>query len=122
MVFVPTIDLLEKVHEILHEILSESCSGTTVHAGDPERIEKVQAMRDGKYRYLVTTTILERGVTFPKLNVLVLCADASEFNLPALVQIAGRAGRSSERPDGHVRFFATIIPSESKAQLNRLNG
>lgn len=120
LVFVPTIDLLEKVHEIL----SESCSGTTVHAGDPERIEKVQAMRDGKYRYLVTTTILERGVTFPKLNVLVLCADASEFNLPALVQIAGRAGRSSERPDGHVRFFCDNYTKRVKGsieQIKRMN-
>lgn len=124
LVFVPTIDLLEKVHEILHEILSESCSGTTVHAGDPERIEKVQAMRDGRYRYLVTTTILERGVTFPKLNVLVLCADASEFNLPALVQIAGRAGRSSERPDGHVRFFCDNYTKRIKGsieQIKRMN-
>ncbi len=124
LIFVPTIDLLEKVHESLQKLLSESCSGTTVHAGDPERIEKVQAMRDGRYRYLVTTTILERGVTFPKLNVLVLCADASEFNLPALVQIAGRAGRSSERPDGHVRFFCDNYTRRVKGsieQIRRMN-
>ena len=124
LVFVPTIDLLEKVHESLRKVLPESCSGTTVHAGDPERIEKVQAMRDGRCQYLVTTTILERGVTFPKLNVLVLCADSSEFNLPALVQIAGRAGRSSERPDGHVRFFCDNYTRRIKGsieQIRRMN-
>lgn len=39
--------------------------GATVHASDPDRQTKVRAMRDQQLTFLVTTTILERGVTFP---------------------------------------------------------
>ncbi|MCC4383968.1 DEAD/DEAH box helicase family protein [Limosilactobacillus reuteri] len=77
----------------------------TVHASDPERLEKVQKMRDGDYDFLVTTSILERGVTFPEIDVYVLGADDPVFSSSALVQIAGRAGRSQSRPTGRVVFW-----------------
>ena len=77
----------------------------TVHASDPERLEKVQKMRDGDYDFLVTTSILEWGVTFPEIDVYVLGADDPVFSSSALVQIAGRAGRSQSRPTGRVVFW-----------------
>lgn len=77
----------------------------TVHASDLERLEKVQKMRDGDYDFLVTTSILERGVTFPEIDVYVLGADDPVFSSSALVQIAGRAGRSQSRPTGRVIFW-----------------
>lgn len=64
-------------------------------------------MRDGDFQYLVTTTILERGVTFAGLNVLVLGADDELFNSASLVQIAGRVGRSTQCPDGDVVFLCS---------------
>ena len=78
---------------------------TTVHAADPKRLEKVQHMREGKYEFLITTSILERGVTFPEIDVFVLGADDQVFSSSALVQIAGRAGRSASRPTGKVMFW-----------------
>src|SRR5699024_11776304 len=54
---------------------------------------------------LLTTTILERGVTFPSVDVAVLDAGHDVFDEAALVQIAGRAGRSPDDPDGEVVFF-----------------
>lgn len=77
----------------------------TVHASDLERLEKVQKMRDGDYDFLITTSILERGVTFPEIDVYVLGADDPVFSSSALVQIAGRAGRSQSRPTGRVIFW-----------------
>lgn len=78
---------------------------TTVHASDPQRLVKVQGMRDHQYQFLITTSILERGVTFPEIDVLVLGADDQVFSTAALFQIAGRAGRSASRPEGHVDFW-----------------
>lgn len=75
---------------------------TTVHAQNPERLEKVQRMRDHQYDFLITTSILERGVTFPEIDVFVLGADDDIFSSAALVQIAGR---SASRPDGQVIFW-----------------
>ncbi|KRL80046.1 DEAD/DEAH box helicase [Secundilactobacillus paracollinoides] len=79
----------------------------TVYSADPERHVKVQQMRDGQIDFLLTTTILERGVTFPDIDVFVLGADDRVFSTAALVQIAGRVGRSAQAPEGLVQFFVT---------------
>ncbi|MGR5963386.1 helicase-related protein [Bacillus cereus] len=76
-----------------------------VHAEDPGRKEKVAAFRKGEIPLLVTTTILERGVTVKNLQVAVLGAEEEIFSESALVQIAGRAGRSFEAPYGEVIYF-----------------
>ena len=77
----------------------------TVHAEDPNRTEKVQQFRNKKLLVLITTTILERGVTFPSVDVAILAAGHTVFDEAALVQIAGRAGRSGDDPTGEVIFF-----------------
>ena len=77
-----------------------------VHSEDPLRKEKVQAMREKEIPILLTTTILERGVTFPKLDVAVFGAEDRIFTESALVQIAGRVGRSSELPERRHHLFS----------------
>lgn len=119
--FVPHIDVLEKVVRILKQ-LDERIEG--VHAEDPERAEKVQAFRDGRIPLLVTTTILERGVTVPNIDVAVLGAEDDIFTESALVQIAGRVGRSAQYPDGDIRFFhygKTKGMVAAKRQIERMN-
>ena len=97
-----------------------------VHAGDPERIEKVQSFREKQASLLLTTTILERGVTFPSVDVFVIDAGHLVFDEAALVQIAGRAGRSPDDPDGDVRFYhagktnAMLDAYESIVKMNKL--
>ncbi|WP_241211389.1 DEAD/DEAH box helicase family protein [Amphibacillus jilinensis] len=76
-----------------------------VHANDTERIDKVRQFRDKQLDILITTTILERGVTFPAVDVVVLQADHHVFDQAALVQIAGRAGRDPNDPNGDVIFI-----------------
>lgn len=102
LLFIPKIALFEKILPLLREL---NPSIETVHAEDPERKEKVQRMRDKKLPMLVTTTILERGVTFPNLDVAVLGAEDYIFTESALVQIAGRVGRSAVYPTGEIVFF-----------------
>ncbi|MDQ6422511.1 helicase-related protein [Paenibacillus sp. LHD-117] len=72
---------------------------------DPERAEKVARFRSAITRLLVTTTILERGVTIPKSDVFIMDADGKLFDEASLVQMAGRAGRSADDPAGKVYFF-----------------
>ncbi|WP_343857372.1 DEAD/DEAH box helicase, partial [Paenibacillus motobuensis] len=71
---------------------------------DEMRAEKVLDFRAAKTRMLVTTTILERGVTVPKSDVFILDADSDLFDEASLVQMAGRAGRSKDDPAGKVWF------------------
>ncbi|MFF2889974.1 DEAD/DEAH box helicase [Paenibacillus sp. NPDC057967] len=81
---------------------------------DPDRAAKVINFRKGDIRLLVTTTILERGVTIPRSDVYILDADGKLFDEASLVQMAGRAGRSADDPGGKVYFFA---PERNQSQL-----
>ena len=76
-----------------------------VHSQHPSRKERVQALRNGEISRLLTTTILERGVTIERLEVAVIGAEHEVFTESALVQIAGRVGRSFSHPTGNVTFF-----------------
>ena len=69
------------------------------------RLEIVEKFRQKEITILVTTTILERGVTFPCVDVFVVEANHRLFSRSALVQIAGRVGRSMDRPTGELLFF-----------------
>lgn len=102
LVFVPNVAWITKLLPLLQTFDGRVES---VHAEDPNRKEKVLKMRQGEILLLVTTTILERGVTFPGLEVAVLGAENRIFTESALVQIAGRVGRDIDSPTGNVTFF-----------------
>jgi competence protein ComFA len=120
--FVPDIVLLEKAAAILEMEYGKEVAG--VHANDKKRKEKVADFRTGKIKILLTTTILERGVTVPNVQVGVLGAEKETFTESALVQIAGRAGRSKSCPGGDVRFFhygKTTAMVAARDQIRRMN-
>ncbi|MBM7585788.1 competence protein ComFA [Bacillus pakistanensis] len=102
LIFFPDIEIMEKALPLFQTLHSKILS---VHAEDPERKEKVQKMRDSEVPILLTTTILERGVTIPNIDVAVIGADDETFTESALVQISGRVGRSSKFPKGTITFF-----------------
>ena len=107
-VFVPYVRQAEAFAELLRRHASSLGLGAGQIAGtssqDAERGQKVQAFRNREVRLLVATTILERGVTVPRSDVFILDADNPMFDETALVQMAGRAGRSADAPDGRVVF------------------
>ncbi|RSJ24836.1 Transcription-repair-coupling factor [Streptococcus intermedius] len=69
------------------------------------RLDVVEKFRRKEITILISTTILERGVTFPCVDVFVVEANHRLFSRSALVQIAGRVGRSMDRPTGELLFF-----------------
>ncbi|MFE8696486.1 DEAD/DEAH box helicase [Cytobacillus sp. FJAT-53684] len=102
LLFIPKIDKMEKILPLIRLLHPKI---EAVHAEDPKRKGKVQAMRNKEIPLLLTTTILERGVTFPNIDVAVLGAEDRIFTESALVQIAGRVGRSAAAPGGEITFF-----------------
>ena len=125
LVFVPKVSDLKPVQETIRRWFPRM-HGDFVHANDKHRQEKVQSMRNENLQYLVTTTILERGVTFPGIDVIILGADDEMFTENALVQIAGRVGRKSDCPTGLVLAYVEHVTLKVKAaqrqiiQLNHL--
>jgi competence protein ComFA len=121
LIFFPNIRLMEKALPIFRKL--DSCV-EAVHAEDPLRKEKVQAMRNRETSILLTTTILERGVTFPNIDVAVVGAEEDIFTESALVQIAGRVGRSPKNPSGNITFFhygKSLAMEKAHKQINRMN-
>ncbi|WP_143462926.1 DEAD/DEAH box helicase [Levilactobacillus enshiensis] len=123
LLFVPHVLDLKPVAQALQR--AGVTGGITVHAADGERAAKVQAMRDRTIPFLITTTILERGVTFPDIAVVVLGGDDAVFSTAALVQIAGRVGRHQDFPTGEVTVYChsqsrrVRLAQRMIAQLNR---
>ncbi|WP_234983126.1 helicase-related protein [Salimicrobium flavidum] len=116
LLFAPTITRAEEIAEELHI--------PYVHSDSPEREELIEKFRRQHIPTLVTTTILERGVTFPSVDVYVIDAGHEVFDEAALVQIAGRAGRSAEDPTGDVRFYMegkTDAMVEARDAIKRMN-
>jgi len=134
LIFLPTVELTEQLEGnitaalLKEELLTSSRQLTSVHASDPARADKVQHFRNKELFVLVTTTILERGVTFPSVDVAIINAGHDVFDEAALVQISGRAGRSPDDPEGEVIFFhdgkteAMVQAIDGIKKMNRRGG
>lgn len=102
-VFVPTVNQAESLHSLLRPFVK---GGDYVSSKREQRAEVIEAFKNGRTRYLVTTAVLERGVTIRNLQVIVYGADDGIYDEAALIQIAGRAGRKADAPTGEVWFIA----------------
>ena len=71
--------------------------------------------------YLVTTAVLERGVTLENLQVIIYQADHEIFNQYSLTQISGRVGRKASYPDGEVIFLCDKKTKEIKKSIFSIN-
>lgn len=102
MLFFPTIEMIQQSIPLFKSI---NRGIEAVHSKDVDRKEKVMKLRNGEIPGVLTSTILERGVTIENIQVGVVGADEEVFEASALIQMAGRVGRSSAFPDGEVIFF-----------------
>lgn len=104
LIFASEIKKGEKLKELLQEQFPNENIGF-VSSVTENRLEQVQDFRDGELTILISTTILERGVTFPCVDVFVVEANHRLFTKSSLIQIGGRVGRSMDRPTGELLFF-----------------
>ena len=111
-IFVPTIDDSKKLTLLLKPFFH---SGTYINSKRDDNDLVIEDFRNKKYMYLVTTAVLERGVTVKDLQVIVFKSDHQIYDSASLIQIAGRAGRKKEAPDGEVIFYA----KENTKQIQR---
>ena len=105
ILFVSEIELGEKILILLRRAFKNEIIELVTSKTD-NRLELVEKFRNQEITILVSTTILERGVTFPKVDVFVIEANHRLFTKSALVQIAGRVGRNMERPTGELLYLA----------------
>ena len=95
----------------LQKIMSEE--GYSVQVITSETVDKnivLKLFTRRELKILISSTILERGVTFKNVDVIVLQSENEVFNQSSLIQIAGRVGRMGD--EGRVIFFASTISKE----------
>lgn len=105
LVFVPKISWVDPWSNVFQQYFPEWRIGGS-YSADPERTQKIIQLRQGVFDLFVSTTILERGITLPGIQVVVLGADHAIFDERALVQMAGRVGRTKEQSAGWVVFLS----------------
>ena len=116
-IFVPSIPQAESLYRVLS---IKPARGNYVTSKRPDKEAVIADFREGRYDYLVTTAILERGVTVKNLNVIVFGAANGIYDAATLVQIAGRAGRKSDAPHGDVFFIADRETAAIKKAISEI--
>ena len=119
LIFASEIKKGEGLKEILNVHFPNESIGF-VSSVTEDRLEQVQAFRDGELTILISTTILERGVTFPCVDVFVVEANHRLFTKSSLIQIGGRVGRSMDRPTGELLFFHDGLNASIKKAIKEI--
>ncbi len=117
-VFAPTIVLCESLFEKVSLAVK---NGSYVHSERPDKENVIDDFKKGKLDFLITTSVLERGVTIKNLQVLVFHADnKSIYDSSTLIQISGRVGRKMDSPNGEVVFFAQKQTEEMTDAIRKI--
>jgi len=103
LIFVPTIALANRIVFVIKRYYK--AAGITSKTNEKEKM--IEEYRRKKLQFLVCTTVLERGVTFEAIDVLVLLAQHPVFNTSALIQIVGRVGRGIKDTSGEATLLST---------------
>lgn len=94
----------------LFKFLKFNCDYITSKSENKAQI--LQQFRNKQISVLFTTTILERGVTFKEVDVVIFDGENEIFDLSSLIQIAGRVGRDFYNPLGKCLFMAGGLTSD----------
>ena len=97
----------ESMYAYLTEVMYPGIPAGLIHSKIPEdkKIEVMDAFREGRYSYLVSTSVVEVGVDVPRATCMII-EHAERFGLSALHQLRGRVGR------GTLQSYAFLIYSD----------
>lgn len=116
-VFAPTIEEGESLFRFLNMFVR---NGSFVCSQSINRSVDIERFKFGELDYLVTTSILERGVTVRNLQVIVYHCDHAVYQQATLVQIAGRVGRKADAREGNVYFIGEEMNESVKGSIEEI--
>lgn len=105
IIFVPT----KKIGHKLHLLLKLMMISNRFVSSKNIKEQTLKQFKEKKFNILISTTVLERGITLKNLQVLVYQADHFVFNQDTLIQICGRVGRDSIITTGAIIFLYNKI-------------
>lgn len=117
-IFTPTIEMGRKLFGFLGHFIP---NGSFVSSKEEFRRLDIEKFKNNEFKFLVTTSILERGVTVKNLQVIVYKANSEIFNASSLIQISGRVGRKIDASSGSVLFLASEINTEMEQAKDEIS-
>lgn len=112
LIFVPTIEIGKK--------LASKTNYFFVYSSFKDKNKYIEAFKRKQFQILITTSILERGVTFSDVQVIVYEANHPLFDEASLIQISGRVGRKLKAPTGYVYYLATSVSIDMKKSIKSI--
>lgn len=116
-VFVPTINEGQKLYQLAKHFIKDI---SLVYSYEKDRDITIEKFKKGQLKCLITTTILERGVTVKDLQVIVIDADNMTFTPESLIQISGRVGRKFNARTGKVIFLGKSYNENIKKSIKTI--
>lgn len=118
LIFVPTKSIGQRLQIQLKWL---GLPALFVHSQSDKREQIIADFKACQFSFLICTTLLERGITFEDVQVIVFMADHSVFNTSTLIQICGRVGRKPQHPHGKIYFLAHRKTKEMKACIAHIH-
>lgn len=120
LLFMPT----KREVQLFYRFFACFYSCAYIHSASQDKDEIMAKFHQKAFRILLCTTLLERGITVPSVQVIVYRADHPVFTCASLIQIYGRVGRSFKDPEGEgVCLCQSVNPSiqDCLKQLRQMN-
>lgn len=95
----------------LYRIFQKIIPCTLAYAALDKHEENIKDFRNGKYQFIFSTTVLERGITIKDINVIIMDYDYY-FDESSLVQMLGRVGRNIDNPYGDAYILTNSFNKE----------
>ena len=109
IIFVST----KKQCRYLYYLFSKLFSCTYVYSDLDKRNDNILAFKEKKYQNIISTTVLERGITIKNINVVILDI-GNIFDQSSLIQMLGRIGRGINNNEGE----GYILSNKYSKKLN----
>ena len=106
----------------LNKIFKMMFSSTFVYSDSKSRNEAIDLFKNGKRKVIFATTVLERGVTFKGVNVVILNFHEGVFDSSSINQMLGRVGRDFFNGEGSSWVLTTKVDEEIKKALKDIKG
>ena len=110
----------KKMAVLVYRLLKPFFSVCYVYSDYEKRDENILKFRNDVYRYAISTTVLERGISLNRISVYILYDHPDAFDTSSLVQIVGRVRRGLNSETGEAYIISSVFSKDIRGCINQL--
>ena len=109
-----------KVCKTLFKIYKHLFKCTYVYSDLDKRNENITKFKNKEYKFIFSTTVLERGITIKDVNVIVFYDRKNAFDKSSMIQMVGRVGRNFNNPFGKAYILTSAFNKDIKECISEI--